>query len=184
MAKVLEICVDSYASARAAIQGGADRLELCSALLAGGLTPYEGLLRQIKAESQIPVRCLMRPRPGDFLYTKEELDPNFLLDPPNHYVQLSCTLTPELDEKEFAIQDCAVDDSLRPIPGESAASVSTGEIIGGSNRPSMLPLSNRYAKGQHTFLSAFHYAPAASVTWQLTYYCQLNEPTTVLLYEA
>lgn len=74
MAKVLEICVDSLASARAAIQGGADRLELCSALLAGGLTPYETLLRQIRAESDIPVRCLMRPRPGDFLYTPEELD--------------------------------------------------------------------------------------------------------------
>ena len=66
MAKVLEICADSLASARAAIAGGADRIELCSALLAGGLTPFEGLLRQIKQESQIPVRCLMRPRPGDF----------------------------------------------------------------------------------------------------------------------
>ena len=74
MAKVLEICVDSLASARAAAQGGADRLELCSALLAGGLTPYEALLRQIKAESDIPVRCLMRPRAGDFLYTPEELE--------------------------------------------------------------------------------------------------------------
>lgn len=74
MAKVLEICVDSLASARAAIQGGADRLELCSALLAGGLTPYEGLLRQIRQESSISIRCLMRPRPGDFLYTQEELD--------------------------------------------------------------------------------------------------------------
>ena len=74
MAKVLEICVDSLASARAAISGGTDRLELCSALLAGGLTPYEGLLRQIKQESGIAVRCLMRPRPGDFLYTPEELE--------------------------------------------------------------------------------------------------------------
>ena len=74
MAKVLEICADSLASARAAIAGGADRIELCSALLAGGLTPFEGLLRQIKQESQIPVRCLMRPRPGDFLYTPEELE--------------------------------------------------------------------------------------------------------------
>lgn len=72
MTKVLEICVDSLVSARAAIAGGADRLELCSALLAGGLTPYVELLGQIRAESDIPVRCLMRPRAGDFLYTPEE----------------------------------------------------------------------------------------------------------------
>lgn len=73
MANILEICVDSLASARAAIRGGADRLELCSALLAGGLTPYEMLLRQIREESDIPVRCLMRHRAGDFLYSEEEL---------------------------------------------------------------------------------------------------------------
>ena len=70
---LLEVCVDSLASARAAIRGGADRLELCSALAIGGLTPYKALLEQIRSESHIPVRCLMRPRAGDFLYTPEEI---------------------------------------------------------------------------------------------------------------
>lgn len=73
MTPILEICVDSLASARAAIAGGADRLELCTALSVGGLTPYAELLRQIRQESNIPIRCLMRPRCGDFLYTAEEI---------------------------------------------------------------------------------------------------------------
>ena len=73
MKRLLEVCVDSLASAREAIAGGADRLELCSALAVGGLTPYAALLRQIKAECSVPVRCLMRPRAGDFLYSEEEL---------------------------------------------------------------------------------------------------------------
>ena len=73
MAGLLEICVDSLASARVAIAGGADRLELCSALAMGGLTPYAELLRQIRRESDIAIRCLMRPRAGDFLYREEEI---------------------------------------------------------------------------------------------------------------
>lgn len=73
MGRILEICVDSLASARAAIAGGADRLELCSAFPMGGLTPYTALLEQIRRESDIQVRCLMRPRAGDFLYTPEEI---------------------------------------------------------------------------------------------------------------
>lgn len=73
MKPILEVCVDSLASARNAIRGGADRLELCSALAVGGLTPYAALLQQIRAESDIPIRCLMRPRAGDFLYTREEI---------------------------------------------------------------------------------------------------------------
>ena len=73
MANILEVCVDSYASAMAAIAGGADRLELCSALAVGGLTPSPALLQQIREVSSIPVRCLMRTRGGDFLYTGEEI---------------------------------------------------------------------------------------------------------------
>ena len=73
MSKILEAAVDSLASARAAIVGGADRLELCSALAMGGLTPYAELLQQIRRESTISIRCLMRPRGGDFLYTDEEI---------------------------------------------------------------------------------------------------------------
>jgi len=71
---MLEICVDSLASARAAIASGADRLELCAALAVGGLTPYTALLRQIRAESDIPIRCLMRHRAGDFLYSPDEVE--------------------------------------------------------------------------------------------------------------
>ena len=72
---VLEVCVDSLISARAAVAGGADRLELCSVLAVGGVTPYKELLVKIRQESQIPIRCLMRPRPGDFLYTSGRLSP-------------------------------------------------------------------------------------------------------------
>jgi len=73
MKTVLEICVDSYDSVKAAVAGGADRLELCAALSVGGLTPYAALLQDIRSFSDIPVRCLMRPRAGDFLYTRQEI---------------------------------------------------------------------------------------------------------------
>ena len=70
----LEVCADSYASAMAAVRGGADRLELCTCLLAGGLTPDPVLLQQIRQKSGIAIRCLMRPRFGDFLYTDPEIE--------------------------------------------------------------------------------------------------------------
>lgn len=71
--KLLEVCVDSLASAQAAAAGGADRLEVCSALAIGGLTPYLALVEKIKEDLEISVRCLMRPRAGDFLYEPEEI---------------------------------------------------------------------------------------------------------------
>ena len=73
MPYTLEVCVDSTASALAAMQGGAHRLELCADLVIGGTTPSLALLQQVKAETGLPVRALLRPRFGDFCYDSYEL---------------------------------------------------------------------------------------------------------------
>lgn len=70
---ILECCVDSVESALQAERGGADRLELCSNLIIGGTTPTLALFRQIREHTNIRIHVLIRPRFGDFLYTKQEL---------------------------------------------------------------------------------------------------------------
>ena len=69
---LLEICVDDVAGLEAAIVGGADRIELCSALGSGGLTPSRGFMA-IAANVPIPVHALIRPRAGDFTYSETEI---------------------------------------------------------------------------------------------------------------
>ena len=75
---MLEICVDSLESAANALEGGAGRLELCSALSDGGLTPTVGLTKAVKAMAaakgrDVKVHVLIRLRGGDFFYTREEV---------------------------------------------------------------------------------------------------------------
>lgn len=69
---LLEVCVDDPRGLADAIAGGADRIELCSALALGGLTPAPGLIAQA-AEAPIPIFAMIRPRPGGFVYSPEEL---------------------------------------------------------------------------------------------------------------
>ncbi len=72
--RTLEICVDSIASAIAAREGGADRIELCENLAQGGVTPSAGKIRLAKKVLNIPVFVLVRPRKADFLYTGLEFE--------------------------------------------------------------------------------------------------------------
>lgn len=71
---VLEIATTDYASAKAAVAGGADRIELCMALSEGGLTPSMGLLQQCRNDFSVALFPIIRPRSGDFLYSAADFE--------------------------------------------------------------------------------------------------------------
>lgn len=73
MPVLLEVCVDSPVGLHAAIAGGADRIELCSSLAVGGLTPSPGFM-VLAAKSGRPARAMIRPRVGDYVYSEAEID--------------------------------------------------------------------------------------------------------------
>ena len=71
---ILEIATTDYTSTMAAVAGGADRIELCTALSEGGLTPSIGLIQQCRADFEISLFPIIRPRSGDFLYSKADFE--------------------------------------------------------------------------------------------------------------
>lgn len=74
MIRTVEICAADIDSVAAAAEGGAGRVELCSALGEGGLTPSAGLIEKAVADGRVQVNVLIRPRGGDFLYTPREVE--------------------------------------------------------------------------------------------------------------
>ena len=71
---LIEACVDSYLSCKAAAKGGADRFELCAHLAIGGATPSHVVFNQVKRDFDVKINVLIRPRFGDFLYTDNEME--------------------------------------------------------------------------------------------------------------
>jgi len=69
---LLEVCVEDSAGLAAAIAGGADRIELCSALAVGGLTPTAGLMLEA-GQKALPCYAMIRPRAGDFVWTTDDM---------------------------------------------------------------------------------------------------------------
>lgn len=72
MSAILEICVDDAAGVDAAVAGGADRIELCSALELGGLTP-SAALQDHALRAGCPIHMMIRPRAGGFVYGQDDL---------------------------------------------------------------------------------------------------------------
>jgi len=70
---LLEVAIESEEDARVAQRAGADRLELCASLNVGGLTPSLLAIKNVIHQTSLPVVVMIRPRPGDFDYTDEEV---------------------------------------------------------------------------------------------------------------
>ncbi|MEL6106850.1 MAG: copper homeostasis protein CutC [Planctomycetota bacterium] len=73
MSVLLEVCVDSFESAVAAREGGADRLEVCGPLVTGGTTPSFGFVERCVQALGLPVMMMVRPHDGEFQYGDDDL---------------------------------------------------------------------------------------------------------------
>jgi copper homeostasis protein len=71
---LVESCVTSLAEAEASVDAGAGRVELCAELDEGGLTPPADLVREVALTVPVPVFAMVRPRPGDFVFSRAEID--------------------------------------------------------------------------------------------------------------
>lgn len=85
---LIEIATSDFVTTRSAVEGGADRIELCANLAEGGVTPSPGTIRQCRRVFSVSLYPIIRPRGGDFLYTEDEF--NIMLQDTALCRQLGC----------------------------------------------------------------------------------------------
>ncbi len=88
MSFVIEIATTDFTTTKAAVEGGADRIELCAALVEGGTTPSYGTMRKCRELFDVPIFPIIRPRGGDFFYSKKEFE--IMMDDVELCKQLHC----------------------------------------------------------------------------------------------
>ena len=71
---IIEIATSDYLTTKSAVEGGADRIELCAALTEGGITPSHGMIKRCRENFDVDLFPIIRPRGGDFLYNHEEFE--------------------------------------------------------------------------------------------------------------
>jgi len=71
---IIEIATSDFATTKAAVEGGANRIELCANLAEGGTTPSYALIKKSREAFDLLIYPIIRPRGGDFLYTKDEFE--------------------------------------------------------------------------------------------------------------
>lgn len=71
---ILEIATSDFATTKSAVEGGANRIELCANLAEGGTTPSYGTIKQCREAFDVQLYPIIRPRGGDFLYNKDEFE--------------------------------------------------------------------------------------------------------------
>jgi len=74
---IKEACVETFEQAITAEKNGADRIEICSNLNLGGLTPSRELVRKLTKTLKIPIKVMIRPKAGDFCYGRHEIKEMF-----------------------------------------------------------------------------------------------------------
>jgi copper homeostasis protein len=74
MSFIIEIATSDFLTTKSAVEGGADRIELCANLAEGGTTPSYAHIKKCREAFSIPLFPIIRPRGGDFLYTKDEFE--------------------------------------------------------------------------------------------------------------